>query len=48
MMNVEDYVAVITDYGKSPEERTEIYSLLCGLVEAVREQDGAAKGKEEV
>ena len=48
MMNVEDYVAAITEHGRSKEERTELYSLLCGLVDAVRQQDGAAKGKEEV
>lgn len=47
MMNVEDYVAAITEHGRSKEERTELYSLLCGLVDAVRQQDGAAKGKEE-
>ena len=41
MMNVEDYVAAITEHGRSKEERTELYSLLCGLVDAVRQQDGA-------
>lgn len=51
---VKEYVDMITAYGKSVEERTILYSMLCGLVDAVRQQDRAqggatmeVKGKEE-